>query len=273
MRGERTSSTRLSSRRNHRWPETPGQINTPQFTATTDFETHRLWVNQPSGATSPRPTKGGRISIAGGGYRNNRHSDPSGAQHRQARQPARQIVGDRPVVLHGGGFGVGPVNPPRYSGDRDAAEIVVVASRNASSNAGFAEANKRPPSIVTVLGFTDQIDELMAAPTWWSQTRGLTPRSLTRGRDGRRQPNPRPESRNSTISGKCRDQDQRRHAAPSSACCSPTRAARELKANAKRLGHPPAFVVAEKALARARQSCMLARARVRLSYRRASMGP
>ena len=108
---------------------------------TTDFETHRLWVNQPCDhyftATDEGAAYLAHWGVPAADITRDRHPHPSGVQpsRRTARSAATRqgLVGDRPVVLQlAGGFGVGPVEQllPGLLRVETPLEIVVVAGRN-----------------------------------------------------------------------------------------------------------------------------------------------
>jgi len=93
-----------------------GEVQTPHFTVTTDFETHRLWVNQPCEHYFTA-TEEGVVHLQHWGVPAADTSVTGIPIHPAFSQPkarsqclARQgLVGDRPVVLQlAGGFGVGP---------------------------------------------------------------------------------------------------------------------------------------------------------------------
>ncbi len=162
-----------------------GRLRTPSVTATTDFETHRLWVNRPCDHYFTATEEGARYLHSWG--------VPPGATtvtgipiHPVFARPkpraeclARNgLVGDRPIVLQlAGGFGVGPIAriyQSLLSVERPL-EVVVVAGRNAAVQAQLNKLTPPPRHRVKVLGFTDQIDELMAvADLVVSKPGGLT---------------------------------------------------------------------------------------------------
>ena len=76
------------------------------------------------------------------------------------------LAGDRPVVLQlAGGFGVGPIEK-LFRGLLEVEiplQIVAVAGRNESAKRQLEEIEVPDRHRVKLLGFTDQIDELMAA--------------------------------------------------------------------------------------------------------------
>ena len=138
--------------------------------------------------------------------------DRAGCLQRQS------LVGDRPILLQlAGGFGVGPI-ARLYQGVlavESPLEIVVVAGKNQEAKSEIEQIKVPSRHRVTVLGFTDQIDELMAvADVVLSKPGGLTTSEvLARGvGNGHRQSDPRPgESKQRLSAGKrCRDQDQQR---------------------------------------------------------------
>jgi len=149
-----------------------GEFTAPQFTVTTDFETHRLWVNQPceryftatgEGAAYlahlgvPRET----IEVTGIPI----HPAFTRPHNRAELLAGHQLSGDRPIVLQlGGGFGVGPVEKIyRTLLEVDAPlEIIVVAGRNEELRAALGEIEVPPGHRGHVLGFTDVMHELMA---------------------------------------------------------------------------------------------------------------
>jgi processive 1,2-diacylglycerol beta-glucosyltransferase len=148
------------------------EFTAPQFTVTTDFETHRLWVNQPceryftataEGAAYlahlgvPRET----IEVTGIPI----HPAFARAHDRAELLAKHQLSGDRPVVLQlAGGFGVGPIEKIyRTLLEVDAPlEIIVVSGRNEALRAELTEIEVPSGHHAHVLGFTDVMHELMA---------------------------------------------------------------------------------------------------------------
>jgi processive 1,2-diacylglycerol beta-glucosyltransferase len=170
-----------------------GGLDTPQVTVTTDFETHRLWVNQPCEHYFTA-TEEGALYLHSWGV-------PAGATtatgipvHPVFAQPKDRaaclkkhgLLGDRPVVLQlAGGFGVGPI-VKLHQALRDVArptELVVIAGRNDKVRAELEALPPSPRHRVKVLGFTHDIDELMAvADLVVSKPGGLTTsETLARG--------------------------------------------------------------------------------------------
>jgi processive 1,2-diacylglycerol beta-glucosyltransferase len=150
-----------------------GRLSTPQVTVTTDFETHRLWVHEPCDHYFTATEEGARylqswgvaaadVSVTGIPI-HPVFSRPKGRAECRARHG---LGDDRPVVLQlAGGFGVGPVAriyQALLSLERPL-ELAVVAGRNEAVRAELQALPVPPRHRTHVLGFTDQIDELMAA--------------------------------------------------------------------------------------------------------------
>jgi processive 1,2-diacylglycerol beta-glucosyltransferase len=161
------------------------ELNTPQLTVTTDFETHRLWVNQPCDHYFTATDEGaaylvhwgvpaGDVTVSGIPI----HPVFSQPKDRPDCRKRHGLKGDRPVVLQlAGGFGVGPIEQI-FRGVLAIdlpLEIVVVAGRNEAAKKQLEKVAVPDPHRAKVLGFTDQIDELMAvADIVLSKPGGLT---------------------------------------------------------------------------------------------------
>lgn len=145
----------------------------PHATVTTDFETHRLWVNAPCERYFTATEEGARYLAHWGAPADGTFAtgipvhpvfaapkDPAACRQKHA------LSADRPVVLQlAGGFGVGPVEKlfdALCEVDRPI-HLVAVSGRNAKLKAGLAARPVPARHRVTVLGFTTEIDELMAA--------------------------------------------------------------------------------------------------------------
>lgn len=149
-----------------------GEFTAPQFTVTTDFETHRLWVNQPCERYFTATAEGAAYLAHWGVPRETIEITgipihPAFARpHDRAELLAKhELTGDRPIVLQlGGGFGVGPVEKIyRTVLEVDTPlEIVVVAGRNEALRTALSEIEVPPGHRAHVLGFTDVMHELMA---------------------------------------------------------------------------------------------------------------
>ena len=205
-----------------------GKLTVPQITVTTDFETHRLWFNEPCEHYTTATAEGAAYLAHWGVPRENVtatgipiHPLFSQPKDRQECLKRQGLLGDRPVVVQlAGGFGVGPIEKlfRGLLGIELPLQIVVVAGRNESARRQLEQVEVPERHRAKVLGFTDQIDELMAAAdVVMSKPGGLTTSEvLARGRHGDRQSHPRPgEPQQRLPPGKRgRDQNQQRgHAA------------------------------------------------------------
>jgi processive 1,2-diacylglycerol beta-glucosyltransferase len=244
-----------------------GRISVPQVTVTTDFMTHRLWVQEPCEHYFAATAEGAvylnscgvqpeRISVTGIPI----HPVFGRRKGRSECLAAQGLRGDRPIVLLlSGGFGVGPIEKIFQSTLKIEAPItlVVVCGRNEELGQRLARQQPSRRHHVKILGYTNDIDELMAvADVVISKPGGLTSaETLARGSVlAIVNPIPGQESRNSdyllengaavkigpvaTLSYKIDTllKDRKRLAC--------------LKSNARRLGQPgAAFAVAEKVLA------------------------
>ncbi|MDB5301414.1 MAG: hypothetical protein JWO87_3077 [Phycisphaerales bacterium] len=162
-----------------------GKVHQPQITVTTDFETHRLWVNEPCDHYTTATEEGAaylrhwkvpseHVSVTGIPI----HPVFSETKDRKACLKAHDLVGDRPILLQlAGGFGVGPIEQ-LYRGVLSIEvplEVVVVAGRNVSAREQLEKIDPPKRHRTKVLGFTEQIDELMAmADIVLSKPGGLT---------------------------------------------------------------------------------------------------
>lgn len=172
---------------------TQEKLAVPQVTVTTDFETHRLWVNQPCDRYFTA-TEEGALYLNSWGVPaadifptgipiHPVFSEPKDRAECLARQG---LKGDRPIVLQlAGGFGVGPIEK-LFHAILDVElplEVVVVAGRNEKLKTQLQKTKSPPRHHVKVFGFTDQIDELMAvADLVVSKPGGLTTsETLARG--------------------------------------------------------------------------------------------
>ena len=149
------------------------KLDLPQITATTDFETHRLWVNQPTDHYTTATAEGaaylghwgvpaGDVTVTGIPI----HPLFSKPRDREECLRRHGLKGDRPVVLQlAGGFGVGPIEQLYRSvlSVEAPLEVVVVAGRNEQARRQVEAIEVPSRHRAKVLGFTDQMDELMAA--------------------------------------------------------------------------------------------------------------
>lgn len=150
-----------------------GKLAIPQISVTTDFETHRLWVNQPCERYTTATEEGAaylrhwgvpadHVRVTGIPI----HPLFSEPKDRGACLQRQGLAGDRPVVLQlAGGFGVGPIEQI-YRGMLSIElplQIVVVAGRNEDARKELEQIDVPDRHQARIFGFTDQIDELMAA--------------------------------------------------------------------------------------------------------------
>jgi processive 1,2-diacylglycerol beta-glucosyltransferase len=170
-----------------------GKIDLPQVTATTDFETHRLWVNQPCERYFTATPEGALYLQHWGVPAENVtatgipiHPVFAEPKDRAACLAKHGLAADRPVVLQlSGGFGVGPIEK-LYKALLDVEvpiQLVTVAGRNADLKAELEAIPVPLRHRAKVLGFTKEIDELMnTADLVVSKPGGLTTsETLARG--------------------------------------------------------------------------------------------
>jgi processive 1,2-diacylglycerol beta-glucosyltransferase len=152
---------------------TAGSLQVPQVTATTDFETHRLWVNQPCEHYFTATEEGARYLRHWGVPASDTTAtgipiDPVFSKPVDRTECRRRhgLADDRPVVLQlAGGFGVGPIEKLFQSllEIERPLELVVVAGRNEAVKTRLQALSPSQRHRTHILGFTDKIDELMAA--------------------------------------------------------------------------------------------------------------
>jgi processive 1,2-diacylglycerol beta-glucosyltransferase len=236
-------------------------------TVTTDFETHRLWVHDPCDGYFTA-TEEGACYLRSWGVAPAVDVIPTGIPiHPVFSEPktraeclARQgLSGDRPVVLQlAGGFGVGPIEKlHRALLDVEIPlEIVVVTGRNEKAREQLTAIPASLRHRVKILGFTDQIDELMgAADLVVSKPGGLTTsETLARGAVMVIvNPIPGQESRNSDFllenGAAIKVNNLATLAHKVTVLLRDAERLAQLKANARRLGRPrAAFDVVERSL-------------------------
>jgi processive 1,2-diacylglycerol beta-glucosyltransferase len=250
-----------------------GTLDVPQITVTTDFETHRLWVNPPCELYTTATPEGAAYLHTWGVPRGatavsgipihpvfSQEKDPRECRRRQG------LAEDRPVLLQlAGGFGVGPIEK-LYRGlvaiEKPSLHIVVVSGKNEAVRQQLTAIDVPARHRATVMGFTDQIDELMcAADVVLTKPGGLTSSEVLARGAAMAIVNPIPgqESRNSDYlleHGAAVKINNLATLATKLAPLldDPQRLAR-LKENSKRIGKPrAAFAVAERALELAQRS-------------------
>jgi processive 1,2-diacylglycerol beta-glucosyltransferase len=162
-----------------------GRISVRQVTVTTDFMTHRLWVQEPCEHYFVATAESGvylnshgvpheRISVTGIPI----HPVFCRRKGRDECIEARGLSGDRPIVLLlSGGFGVGPVEQIFQAAltIESPIEVVVVCGRNEELRQKLSHQPSPSRHRVVVLGYTTDIDELMTlADVVISKPGGLT---------------------------------------------------------------------------------------------------
>jgi processive 1,2-diacylglycerol beta-glucosyltransferase len=242
------------------------RISTPQLTVTTDFDTHRLWVHQPcehyftateEGAANLRywGVPAGDISVTGIPIH------PVFSRVKDSLE-CRQRLGmgnDRPVIVQmAGGFGMGPVESI-FSGVLAVElplEVVVVAGHNGRLKSRLEQMKTPSRHRVTVMGYTNEVDELMAAADIvLTKPGGLTTsEALARGAAlVMAIPSPGPEARNCDYvlenGAGVKVNDLHNLAHKISRLLDEPACLQQMKANARRLGRPQAaFDIARAAL-------------------------
>ena len=163
-----------------------GKTSVRQMTVTTDFDTHRLWVNPPTDAYTTATDEGaaylhhwgvpaGSTAVTGIPI----HPAFSAPIDRAATLAKHGLADDgRPIVLQlAGGFGVGPIGNiyGQVLGLTTPVQVVAVTGRNAAARAELAAVAVPDRHRAVVLGFTDEMHELMAvADLVISKPGGLT---------------------------------------------------------------------------------------------------
>jgi processive 1,2-diacylglycerol beta-glucosyltransferase len=161
------------------------KLTLPHVTVTTDFETHRYWVNQPCEhyftATEESAcylrhlgVPPADVSVTGIPIH------PAFARPRDRAEclAKHELPGDRPVVVQlAGGFGVGPIEKV-FQALLDVEvpiDLVTITGRNERVRAALSAVPVPRRHRVRVLGFTREIDEWMtAADLVVSKPGGLT---------------------------------------------------------------------------------------------------
>ncbi|CAN5324655.1 glycosyltransferase [soil metagenome] len=149
-----------------------GDSDQKHVTVTTDFETHRLWVNQPCDHFFTATEEGAKYlqhwgvpaaatSVTGIPI----HPVFSRPRERATCLSKHGLQGDRPIVLQlSGGFGVGPIAKITRGllEVEQPVELVVIAGRNEEVKADLQTIPVPSRHRTHILGFTKEIDELMA---------------------------------------------------------------------------------------------------------------
>lgn len=168
-------------------------LDIPQVTVTTDFETHRLWVNPPCEQYFTATEEGARYLQHWGvpAERTEATGIPvhpifTVKKDRDECLKKHGIKGDRPILLQlAGGFGVGPIEKitDALLAVETPIDLVVVAGKNEKARERLGKLQPREGQRLKVIGFTKEIDELMLlADLVVSKPGGLTTsETLARG--------------------------------------------------------------------------------------------
>jgi len=170
-----------------------GELNVPQVTVTTDFDTHRLWVNNPCDRYFTATYEGALYLQHWGVPAQDIY--PTGIpvhpvfsefKDRGMCLAKHGLAADRPVVLQlAGGFGVGPIAKLVQAMLKTEVpiQLVSIAGRNEKLKAELEKIPVPAKHKYQVLGFTKDIDELMnVADLVVSKPGGLTTsETLARG--------------------------------------------------------------------------------------------
>jgi processive 1,2-diacylglycerol beta-glucosyltransferase len=161
------------------------ELDLPQVTATTDFETHRLWVNQPCDRYFTATPEGALYLQHWGVPAADTfvtgipiHPVFSTPKDRNTCIAKHGLAADRPIILQlSGGFGVGPIEKIFHgllSADQPI-QLVTITGRNEKLKVQLSKIKTPDRHKVKVMGFTKEIDELMqAADLVVSKPGGLT---------------------------------------------------------------------------------------------------
>ncbi len=161
------------------------EIDLPQVTATTDFETHRMWFNQPCERYFTATAEGAlylqhwgvpAADVFATGIPI--HPVFSTPKDKQACIAKHGLAGDRPIILQlSGGFGVGPIERIFHGllSVKRPIQLVTITGRNEELKEHLGKITPPARHSVKVMGFTKEIDELMqAADLVVSKPGGLT---------------------------------------------------------------------------------------------------
>jgi len=162
-----------------------GKIRSPQFIVTTDFDTHRLWVNPPCERYFTATEEGARYLEAFGVRRELVQISGIPIHPAFTRPPSREsclrsqgLPADGPILLQmAGGFGMGPVKKifRNLLLVERPLTVVAVAGRNERLRKELEQVAVPERHRVKVLGFTDKMHELLAvADVVLSKPGGLT---------------------------------------------------------------------------------------------------
>ncbi|MEI7683481.1 MAG: glycosyltransferase [Planctomycetota bacterium] len=168
-------------------------LDIPQVTVTTDFETHRLWVNPPCERYFTATEEGARYLQHWGVPADKTEATgipihPVFATKKDHGECLKKhgIVGDRPILVQlAGGFGVGPIEKITEAllAVETPIDLIVVAGKNEKVRERLSKLPTPAQQRLKVIGFTKEIDELMnVADLVVSKPGGLTTsETLARG--------------------------------------------------------------------------------------------
>ena len=149
------------------------RVEFPQVTATTDFDTHRLWFNPPCEHYFTA-TQEGRSNLAAWGISLEQisatgipiHPDFSRQRDPWECRDQLQLAHDRPVILQmSGGLGIGPIERLHQEllDVSRPMQLLVVTGRNVEARRRLEAMPCPDHHRRLIFGFTDRMDELMAA--------------------------------------------------------------------------------------------------------------
>lgn len=161
------------------------RLHQPHVTVTTDFDTHRLWINQPCEHYFTATTEGARYLSSFGVAASEVTAvgipiDPSFSSQKDPEELRRKhgVTGERPLILQlAGGFGVGPVDAiykALLEIDRPL-DVIVVCGRNEAAKRRLESVSIPCRHRSRVICNTTEMDDLMAiADVVVSKPGGLT---------------------------------------------------------------------------------------------------
>lgn len=148
-----------------------GELTCGQYTVTTDFETHRLWVQEPTERYYVASEQGRNLLVAWGvepsRIRLTGIPVRSGFRPPEDRGAIRAALGVAPaaplVLLLCGGFGVGPVVQTfeELQSRTQSAQIAVICGNNEALRAKLSVVGDKTRS--RIVGFTDELHRWMQA--------------------------------------------------------------------------------------------------------------
>ncbi len=150
-----------------------GKINALHFCVTTDFIAHRIWMNDPCDQYFAA-TQAGKNHLVRRGIPEDRvivsgiPVKPSFLR-RVEKNECKELLGldpELPLLLQlGGGIGTGPMDQiyARLLEVEIPCQIAAIAGRNAAAKAAMEKIDVPARHRATVVGFTDQMHEWMAA--------------------------------------------------------------------------------------------------------------